>query len=105
MPVDSHEFIALVAPRPVFFGGGALLTDPKYAPGDAWQDARGMFMAAVAAGPAWDIEGAKGLGTTVFPPMGTLIDTGDVAWRQHAYGHTPAPNWPAFIKFAEKYWP
>src|SRR3984957_3818706 len=51
MPVDSHEFIALVAPRPVFIGGGALLTDTVYVPGDAWQDAQGMFIAAVAASP------------------------------------------------------
>jgi len=103
MPVDSHEFIALAAPRPVFIGGGALITDPQYAPGDAWQDAQGMFMAAVAASPAWTIQGAKGIGTTAFPPMGTLIDTGDVAFRQHPYGHTPAPNWPYFIQFAGKY--
>ncbi|MGC2399233.1 MAG: acetylxylan esterase [Acidobacteriaceae bacterium] len=102
MPVDSHEFLALVAPRPVFIGGGALLTDPVYVPGDAWQDAQGMFMAAVAASPVWDLLGAKGLGTTTFPPMGTFIDTGDVAFRQHEYGHTPAPNWPYFIEFAEK---
>jgi hypothetical protein len=102
MPVDSHEFIALVAPRPIFIGGGALLTDAQYAPGDAWQDAQGMFMAAVAASPVWDLLGAKGLGTTTFPPMGTLIDSGDVAFRQHHYGHTPAPNWPYFIEFAEK---
>ncbi len=33
MPVDSHEFIALLAPRPVFIGGGALLTDPQYRAG------------------------------------------------------------------------
>ncbi len=102
MPVDSHEFIALVAPRALFIGGGALLTDPVYAPGDAWQDAQGMFMAAVAASPVWDLLGAKGLGTTTFPPMGTLIDSGDVAFRQHEYGHTPAPNWPYFIEFADK---
>jgi hypothetical protein len=102
MPVDSHEFIALVAPRPVFIGGGALLTDPVYVPGDAWQDAQGMFMAAVAASPVWDLLGAKGLGTTTFPPMGTLVDSGDVAFRQHQYGHTPAPNWPYFIEFADK---
>jgi hypothetical protein len=102
MPVDSHEFIALVAPRAVFIGGGALLTDPVYVPGDAWQDAQGMFMAAVAASPVWDLLGAKGLGTTTFPPMGTLIDSGDVAFRQHEYGHTPAPNWPYFIEFADK---
>ena len=102
MPVDSHEFIALVAPRAIFIGGGALLTDPVYVPGDAWQDARGMFMAAVAASPVWDLLGAKGLGTTTFPAMGTLIDSGDVAFRQHEYGHTPAPNWPYFIEFADK---
>ncbi|MDB5734916.1 MAG: hypothetical protein JWN16_1553 [Alphaproteobacteria bacterium] len=102
MPVDSHEFIALVAPRPVFIGGGALLTDPQYAPGDAWQDTQGMFMAAVAASPAWTLLGAKGIGTATFPPMGTLIDTGDIAFRQHAYGHTPAPNWPYFIAFADR---
>jgi hypothetical protein len=102
MPVDSHEFIALVAPRAIFIGGGALLTDPVYVPGDAWQDAQGMFMAAVAASPVWDLLGAKGLGTTTFPPMDTLIDSGDVAFRQHEYGHTPAPNWPYFIEFADK---
>jgi hypothetical protein len=102
MPVDSHEFIALIAPRPIFIGGGALLTDPVYVPGDAWQDAQGMFMAAVAASPVWDLLGAKGLGTTTFPPMGTFLDSGDVAFRQHQYGHTPAPNWPYFIEFADK---
>ena len=102
LPVDSHEFIALVAPRPVFIGGGALLTDSLYAPGDAWQDAQGMFMAAAAASPAWDLLGAKGLGTTTFPPMNTFINSGDVAFRQHQYGHTPAPNWPYFIEFADK---
>jgi hypothetical protein len=102
MPVDSHEFIALAAPRAVFIGGGALITDPQYVPGDAWQDAQGMFMAAVAASPVWDLLGAKGIGTTTFPPMGTLVDSGDIAFRQHQYGHTPAPNWPAFIEFADK---
>ncbi|HXE08082.1 MAG TPA: hypothetical protein VN612_09305 [Acidobacteriaceae bacterium] len=102
LPVDSHEFIALAAPRAVFIGGGALLTDPKYVPGDAWQDAQGMFMAAAAASPAWTILGHKGLGTDVFPPQDTFIDTGDIAFRQHDYGHTPAPNWPYFIEFAKR---
>ena len=102
MPVDSHEFIALVAPRPLFISGGALITTPEYAPGDAWQDARGMFMAAVAASPAWQLLGYKGLGTTKFPPIGTLIDSGRIGYRQHHWGHTPAPNWPYFIAFAKR---
>lgn len=102
LPVDSHEFIALLAPRPVFIRGGALITTPEYAPGDAWQDAQGMFMAAAAASPAWKLLGYEGLGATTFPPMGTLIDSGRIAFRQHQYGHTPAPNWPYFLQFAEK---
>lgn len=102
MPVDSHEFLAMAAPRPVFIGGGALLTDEQYVPGDAWQDAQGMFMAAVAASPAWNLLGAKGIGTAQFPSMGTFVNTGDIAFRQHEYGHTPAPNWPYFIQFADR---
>lgn len=102
MPVDSHEFLALVAPRPVFIGGGAFISDPKYAPGDAWQDAQGMFLSAVAASPAWELLGAKGLGTTTFPPVDSFINSGDIAFRQHEYGHTPAPNWPYFIQFADR---
>lgn len=102
MPVDSHEFIALAAPRAVFIGGGAWIEDPKYLPGDAWQDAQGMFMAAAAASPAWEIYGVKGLGTSMFPPMNTFVNTGNVVFRQHQYGHTPAPNWPYFIEFADR---
>ena len=37
-----------------------------------------------------------------FPPIETLVD-GDVAFRQHGGGHTDGPNWPVFLKFAEKY--
>jgi len=102
MAMDSPEFLALIAPRPIFIGGGALITDPQYAPGDAWQDTTGSFIAAVAASPAWNLMGAKGLGITKMPPINTLVDTGDIAFRQHPYGHTPAPNWPCFIQFASK---
>jgi hypothetical protein len=31
-----------------------------------------------------------------------LMD-GDVAFRQHSSGHTPAPNWPVFLTFTERY--
>lgn len=103
LPVDSQDFIALAAPRPLFIGGGALITDPRYAPGDAWQDAHGMFMAAALASPAWGFYGKTGLETARFPPMETTLSKGSIGFRQHPYGHTPAPNWPAFIVFADKY--
>jgi hypothetical protein len=106
LPVDNHELIALCAPRPVFIGGGASTGDGYADPhGDAWADSRGMFLAEVDAGPVYRLLGAKDLGTTDFPPIETALLSGDLAFRQHPYGHTPAPNWPAFLDFAGKYFP
>jgi hypothetical protein len=96
LPVDSHELIALSAPRPVFIGGGATQ-------GDGWQDARGMFLATVAAGPVYGLLGKKDLGTEEFPPMETPLIDGELAFRQHSDGHAPGPNWPTFLTFAGRY--
>ncbi|MGA8043570.1 MAG: acetylxylan esterase, partial [Terracidiphilus sp.] len=104
LPVDNHELIALCAPRPVFIGGGASVGDGYADPrGDAWADSRGMFLAEGSAGPVYRLLGHEGLGTTEFPPMGTALTAGDLAFRQHAYGHTPAPNWPVFLEYASRY--
>jgi hypothetical protein len=96
LPVDSHELIALCAPRPVFITGGTW--------DDRGADARGMFMAAAAAGPVYRLLGKKDLGVTEMPatPNTALID-GDVAFRQHEGGHSDAFDWPTFIQFASKY--
>lgn len=96
LPVDSHELVALCAPRPVFIGGGATR-------GDGWVDARGSFIAAAGAGPVYKLLGKKDLGTTEFPPIETPLVDGEIAFRQHSQGHTDAPNWPVFLKFAERY--
>lgn len=97
LPVDSHELIALCAPRPVFISCGS----PKVEGG--WVDDKGMFMAAVAAGPVYRLLGKKDLGTTEFPPMETPLIDGDIAFRQHSGGHTTGPNWPTFLTFASRY--
>ncbi|NBA87534.1 acetylxylan esterase [Emticicia sp. CRIBPO] len=95
LPVDSHELIALCAPRPVFIGAGDK--------GDGWVDVKGMFMAADAAGPVYRLLGKKDLGTSEFPAIETSLISGEIAFRQHKGGHTPAPNWPVFIDFASRY--
>jgi hypothetical protein len=96
LPVDSHELVALCAPRPVFISAGAFK-------GDAWVDAKGMFLAAVGAGPVYKLLGKKDLGTTEMPPIETALIAGDVAFRQHSGGHTAGPNWPTFLEFASRY--
>jgi hypothetical protein len=95
LPVDAHELIALCAPRPVFISAGDT--------GDWWVDAKGMFMAAAAAGPVYKLLGKRDLGVNEFPAIETALIDGDVAFRQHRGGHTPGPNWPTFLQFASRY--
>ncbi|HKW29824.1 MAG TPA: acetylxylan esterase [Verrucomicrobiae bacterium] len=107
LPVDSHELIALCAPRPVFISYGATSGHPG-AEG-TWVDQHGSFMAAIAAGPVYRLLGKKDLGvpgnylTAPMPPINTGLTGGVLAWRQHDGGHTDAPNWPAFLKWADRY--
>lgn len=49
LTVDSHELVALCAPRPVFISSGDK--------GDGWVDAKGMFLAAAGAGPVYKLLG------------------------------------------------
>lgn len=119
LPVDSHQLIATVAPRPVFLSGG---NDPQKNPdgtiatrvndegqtvvaqaNDAWVDPRGSFMAAAAAGPVYELLGRTGLGTDEFPQLDTTLIDGDLGFHQHPGGHTSGPAWVTFYEFAAKY--
>jgi hypothetical protein len=79
-----------------FANGGAMN-------GDGWVDAKCLFLAGVGAGPVYKLLGKKDMGTTEFPSIETALIDGDVAFRQHSGGHTDGPNWPTFIKFADRY--
>jgi len=102
LPVDSHELIALCAPRPVFLSAGKGGYDAEPG-GDSWVDAKGTFLAGVGAGPVYDLLGKKDLGVKEYPVPETLIATGDIAFRQHSAGHTDQPNWPYFLDFASQH--
>jgi hypothetical protein len=103
LPVDSHDLIALCAPRLTFISYGIP------AEGDArWLDHQGSFMAAVAAGPVFRLLGATDLGvgddyhTVVMPPVNFGLLRGQLAWRQHDGRHTDAPNVKYFIDWADE---
>jgi hypothetical protein len=103
LPVDSHELIALCAPRPTFISYGI----PEK--GDArWLDQNGSYMATIAAGSVYKLLGAKDLGVSndytkeQMPPMLTDMLSGELAWRQHDGGHTDGPNFKYFIPWANK---
>ena len=103
IPVDSHELIALCAPRATFISYGI----PEK--GDAkWLDQQGSYMATVAAGRVFRLLGAKDLGvgndyrTAQMPPVKSGLLDGQLAWRQHDAGHTDAPNWKYFLPWADQ---
>jgi hypothetical protein len=97
LSVDSHELIALCAPRPVFISCGSPKKEGN------WVDDKGQFMAEVAAQPVYELLGETGLGTSTLPAIGTSLLDGTLAFRQHHEGHTVGPNWPYFLEFAERY--
>ncbi len=103
LSVDSHELIALCAPRLTFISYGI----PEK--GDAkWLDQTGSYMATVAAGSVYKLLGVKDIGVSndymkeKMPPMLTDMLNGELAWRQHDGGHTDAPNFKFFIPWASK---
>jgi hypothetical protein len=104
LPVDSHELIAMCAPRLTFISYGL----PEQ--GDAkWLDQQGSYMATIAAGPVFKLLGAKDLGvsndykTEKMPGVKVGLLDGELAWRQHEGGHTDAPNVKYFIQWADKF--
>ncbi len=104
LPVDSHELIALCAPRLTFISYGI----PEK--GDAhWLDHQGSFMATVAAGPVFRLLGVHDLGVkedyhaaTMPPPLTGLLD-GELAWRQHIGGHEDRSNMESFLGWVDRH--
>ena len=95
LPVDQHELVALIAPRPVYVGSAA---------GDRWADPKGEFLSLVYARPVYELYGIHGLPTDewpdVFEPvfgdhMGYHVRLGRHSWTGY--------DWARYLDFADKY--
>lgn len=94
LPVDTHELIALMAPRPVY-----LATADE----DRSADPRGEFLAAQAASPVYKLFGKQGLDADQMPEINHAT-LGTIGYHCRTGKHDVTPfDWVQFLAFADKY--
>jgi len=95
LPVDQHELISLIAPRPVYVASASR---------DFGADPKGEFLSEVGAMPVYQLFGYKGLESVAFPQPQTCISGDHMGYhlRNGKHGIT-AWDWSQYLDFADKY--
>lgn len=95
LPVDQHQLLALMAPRPVYVASATQ---------DAWADPLGEFLSCVHAGPVYQLYGLKGVGTDDFPKAGEPLQAGHIGYHLREGNHDLTEyDWDRFMDFADRH--
>lgn len=94
LPVDQHQLVALMAPRPVHVAS---------ATEDLWADPRGEFLSAKHAEPVYALFGKKGLGANDIPGPEQPVLGDALAYHLRTGKHDIAPyDWAQYLDYADK---
>jgi hypothetical protein len=94
MPVDQHELLALIAPRPVYVASAVE---------DLWSDPRGEFLSCVYASPVYQLLGLKGFPSREMPALSSPVQ-GDISYHIRPGKHdVTLYDWNCYMDFADLY--
>lgn len=93
LPVDQHELLALIAPRPLYVAS---------AEEDKWADPRGEFLGAYYSSPVYHLYGKKGIESMEMPAVNKPIQN-TVAYHIRTGVHDVTDyDWEQYIKWAKE---
>jgi len=94
LPVDQHELLALIAPRPVYVASAAE---------DLWADPRGEFLSCLHAGPVYELLGRRGLGVDEPPALNVSVGE-HIGYHCKPGPHAITPvDWWHYLAFADRH--
>lgn len=95
LPVDQHQLIALIAPRPVYIASAVE---------DLWADPKGEFLSGLYASPVYQLFGLTGMTVDEMPEVDNPVTNGYIGYHVRTGNHDiKLYDWQQFVKFADRH--